>query len=75
MAGDVADPARIIRLAVLPFANLTGNPDQEYLSDGVTPELITQLGRLHPGGLGVIARTRSWATRSPTRRSTRSAAS
>jgi hypothetical protein len=52
-----AVPARIIRLAVLPFANLSGNPDQEYLSDGLTQELITQLGRLHPAGLEVIART------------------
>jgi eukaryotic-like serine/threonine-protein kinase len=46
-----------IRLAVLPFANLTGDPDQEYLSDGLTQEMITLLGRLHPQGLGVIART------------------
>jgi TolB-like protein/Tfp pilus assembly protein PilF len=52
-----AVPARIIRLAVLPFANLSGNPDQEYFSDGLTQELITQLGRLHPAGLEVIART------------------
>jgi serine/threonine-protein kinase len=46
-----------IRLAVLPLANLSGDPAQEYLSDGLTQELITQLGRLHPAGLSVIART------------------
>jgi eukaryotic-like serine/threonine-protein kinase len=46
-----------IRLAVLPFANLTGDPGQEYLSDGLTQEMITLLGRLHPRNLGVIART------------------
>ncbi len=46
-----------IKLAVLPFVNLTGDPDQEYLSDGLTQEMITLLGRLHPQGLGVIART------------------
>jgi len=46
-----------IKLAVLPFANLTGDPDQEYLSDGLTQEMITLLGRLHPESLGVIART------------------
>ena len=57
MAGDVAVPARIIRLAVLPFANLSGSADQEYFTDGLTQELITQLGRLHPAGLEVIART------------------
>jgi len=51
-----ARPASI-RLAVLPFANLTGDPDQEYFSDGLTQEMITLLGRLHPQNLGVIART------------------
>ena len=50
-----AEPA--IRLAVLPFVNLSGDSEQETLSDGVTQELITQLGRLHPASLSVIART------------------
>ncbi len=49
-----AEPA--IRLAVLPFVNLSSDPEQEFLADGVTQELITQLGRLHPEGLSVIAR-------------------
>ena len=48
-----------IRLAVLPFENLTGGPEQEYFSDGLTDEMITQLGRLHPQRLSVIARTSS----------------
>jgi len=46
-----------IRLAVLPFENLTGDPDQEYLADGLTEETISQLSRLNPEQLGVIART------------------
>ncbi len=50
-------PAGRIMLAVLPFENLTGDREQEYLSDGLTEEMITQLGRLHPEDLGVIART------------------
>jgi serine/threonine-protein kinase len=50
-------PAPSIRLAVLPFANLSGDPEQEYLSDGITQEMIMQLGRLHPQRLSVIART------------------
>ncbi len=50
-------PERAIRLAVLPLANLSEDPAQEYLSDGLTQELINQLGRLHPAGLSVIART------------------
>jgi eukaryotic-like serine/threonine-protein kinase len=48
-----------IRLAVLPFQNLTGDREQEYFSDGLTDEMITQLGRLHPQRLSVIARTSS----------------
>ena len=44
-------------LAVLPFQNLTGDPDKEYLADGLTEETISLLGRLNPEQLGVIART------------------
>ena len=44
-------------LAVLPFQNLTGDPAQEYFSDGLTEEMITQVGNLDPQHLGVIART------------------
>jgi len=46
-----------IRLAVLPFENLTGDPNKEYLADGLTEEMISQLGRLNPQQLKVIART------------------
>jgi len=46
-----------VMLAVLPFENLSGNPDQEYFSDGLTEEMITQLARLSPDRLGIIART------------------
>lgn len=44
-------------LAVLPLENLSGNPSEEYFSDGLTEEMITQLGRLQPDRLRVIART------------------
>ena len=44
-------------VAVLPFANLTGGARQEYFSDGLTEEMITQLGERDPAHLGVIART------------------
>jgi TolB-like protein/Tfp pilus assembly protein PilF len=46
-------------LAVLPFENLSDGPDQEFFSDGMTEEMITQLSRLDPANLGVIARTSS----------------
>src|SRR5262249_18263132 len=44
-------------IAVLPFQNLTGDPSKEFVSDGLTEEMITQLGMLNPQRLGVIART------------------
>ena len=44
-------------LAVLPFENLTGDQTQDYFSDGMTEEMITQLGRIDSSRLGVIART------------------
>jgi TolB-like protein/DNA-binding winged helix-turn-helix (wHTH) protein/Tfp pilus assembly protein PilF len=50
-------PSHKIMLAVLPFENLTGDPNKEYLADGLTEETISQLGRLNPEQLGVIART------------------
>ena len=49
-------PSKIM-LAVLPFENLTGDPNKEYLADGLTEETISQLGQLNPEQLGVIART------------------
>jgi TolB-like protein/Tfp pilus assembly protein PilF len=49
-------PAERVRLAVLPFTNLSGEPGQEYFSDGLTDEMIAQLGRLGRGRIGVIAR-------------------
>ena len=48
-----------IRLVVLPFANLSGDPQQDYFSAGLTDEMITQLGRLDPERLGVLAATSS----------------
>jgi TolB-like protein/DNA-binding winged helix-turn-helix (wHTH) protein/Tfp pilus assembly protein PilF len=50
-----------VMLAVLPFENLSGDPNQDYFSDGLTEEIITQLGALNPDQLGVIARTTSMA--------------
>lgn len=44
-------------LVVLPFQNLTGDPGQEYVSDGFTEEIIMQLGELNHDQMGVIART------------------
>ncbi|HJX85181.1 MAG TPA: FlgO family outer membrane protein, partial [Candidatus Angelobacter sp.] len=45
-----------VKLAVLPFGNLSGQKEDNYFSDGLTEEMITQLTRLEPGRLAVIAR-------------------
>ena len=55
-------------LAVLPFANLTGDADQEYIGDGMTEELIAQLGKMDPSRLGVIARTSAMQFKKTTKR-------
>lgn len=49
-------PAKLM-LVVLPFENLSEDRTQEYFNDGLTEEMITQLSRLNPERLGVIART------------------
>jgi TolB-like protein/Tfp pilus assembly protein PilF len=47
------------RLAVLPFTCMSNGPGHEYFTDGLREEMITELGRLCAGRLGVIARTSS----------------
>lgn len=46
-----------VRLVVLPFVNLSGDPNQNYLSAGLTDVITTQLGRLDPQHIRVIAPT------------------
>jgi TolB-like protein/Flp pilus assembly protein TadD len=46
-------PTRII-LAVRPFKNISGDPAQDFIADGLTEEMITRLGQLHPHEMGVI---------------------
>ena len=46
-----------VLIAILPFENLSGVPAQMYLADGLTEEMISELGRVSPATLGVIART------------------
>jgi TolB-like protein len=65
--GAAATPASI-RLAVLPFQNLTGDPKREYLADGLTDEVITRLTQLYSPRLGVTARTSVMAYKSGTTR-------
>ena len=58
---DLAKPPPPDRptIAVLPFANLSGDPAQEYFSDGLAQELLDRLGRVP--GLAVIGRSSSFS--------------
>src|SRR5262245_61762351 len=51
----VHKPTKQPSIAVLPFANLSGNEDNEYFCEGLTEEIITQLAQIP--GLRVTART------------------
>jgi adenylate cyclase len=53
VAADQATPEKSI--AVLPFVNMSGDKEQEYFSDGITEDIITQVSRI--SDLKVIART------------------
>jgi TolB-like protein/tetratricopeptide (TPR) repeat protein len=50
-------PPSRVRIVVLPFLNLSGDAGQEYFSDAMTEEVITELAALAPKHLDVIART------------------
>lgn len=52
-------PADKPSVAVLPFVNMSGDPEQDYFADGITEDLITDLSKL--SGLHVIARNSVFA--------------
>jgi TolB-like protein/Flp pilus assembly protein TadD len=56
---DAGDESATPSIAVLPFANMSGKPEDEYLSDGITEEIITALTRIE--NLRVAARTSTFA--------------
>mgnify|MGYP001814931962 FL=1 len=59
---DLADAKPVI--AVLPFENLSADPEQDYFSDGITEDLITDLSKI--SGLRVVARNSVFAYRGST---------
>jgi len=57
-AGHLEDASnKRARLVVLPFVNLSGDPEQEYFSDAMMDEIITAMANLAPEHVAVIART------------------
>ncbi len=60
---DQSQPAHVVSdkpsIAVLPFSNLSNDPDQEYFSDGITEDIITALSRIH--WFFVVARNSSFS--------------
>ncbi|MEO6626549.1 MAG: adenylate/guanylate cyclase domain-containing protein, partial [Burkholderiaceae bacterium] len=58
-AAAVSAPASTPSIAVLPFTNMSGDPAQEYFSDGISEDIITDLSKI--AGLMVVARNSSFA--------------
>jgi TolB-like protein/class 3 adenylate cyclase/lipoprotein NlpI len=56
-----ARPDKINSIAVLPFVNMSGNPENDYFSDGISEEILNALTRIK--GLRVTSRTSSFAFR------------
>jgi DNA-binding winged helix-turn-helix (wHTH) protein len=55
--GSLQDLSEKMTLAVLPFENLSADPEREYLADGLTEETSASLGQIDPEHLSVIGRT------------------
>ena len=47
-------PKTKVVLAVRPFKNISGNPGEDFVAEGLTEEMISRLGQLHPDEMGVI---------------------
>jgi len=57
LRSNASPPRGKTTLAVLPFQNLSADREQDFFCDGITEEMIAELGKLDPDHLGVIART------------------
>jgi adenylate cyclase len=59
-----AAPARRVAICVLPFLNMSGDPEQEYFSDGITEDIITDLSKV--SALSVVARNTAFTFKGQT---------
>jgi len=55
-------PRAKVVLAVRPFKNMSGDPGQDFIADGLTEEMITRLGQLHSDEMGVIRLSPAYAS-------------
>jgi TolB-like protein/Flp pilus assembly protein TadD len=53
-----------VTLAVRPFKNMSGDSAQDFIADGLTEEMITRLGQLHPEEMGVVRLSPAYASSS-----------
>lgn len=62
-AAGPAKPAQV-SVCVLPFANMSGDPEQEYFSDGITEDIITDLGKV--SALSIVSRNMAFSFKGAT---------
>jgi len=53
------DKRPTVAICVLPFANMSGDPEQEYFSDGITEDIITDLGKV--SALSIVSRNTAFS--------------
>jgi adenylate cyclase len=58
-AGLAADKRHAVGICVLPFANMSGDPEQEYFSDGITEDIITDLSKV--SALSIVSRNTAFS--------------
>src|SRR3984957_15607741 len=63
-AAEPKDERTAVSICVLPFSNMSGDPEQEYFSDGITEDIITDLGKV--SALSVVSRNTAFSFRGAT---------
>jgi adenylate cyclase len=58
------DKRPTVAICVLPFANMSGDPEQEYFSDGITEDIITDLGKV--SALSIVSRNTAFSFKGAT---------
>ncbi len=68
-AADAPKEVRRFSICVLPFINMSGDPEQDYFSDGITEDIITDLSKI--SALSVVARNTSFSFKGSTQHVTK----